>query len=192
MKPFPVIDQQATGANIQRLRKMRGLSVRDLQRFFGFEEPQAIYKWQRGESLPSVDNLYALGSILEVPMEQIIIPRSASLTIVKEQQESTCCSAFLMSREPGAQRTRAGSGQFVLRLSLALRKTALLRAAFGLLRICIVPEGHRALRPCIEMFFQETERWWRRFRRINGRTPCEERKNSRMMWSVPDLLNFRY
>lgn len=55
MIQFPVIDPVATGANICRLRKDRGLTVRDLQRYFGFEEPQAIYKWQRGQSLPSVD-----------------------------------------------------------------------------------------------------------------------------------------
>ena len=45
---YPVIDPVATGENIVRLRQERGLSVRDLQAFFGFEEPQAIYKWQRG------------------------------------------------------------------------------------------------------------------------------------------------
>ena len=45
---FPVIDLVATGENIQRMRLERGLSVRDLQAYFGFEEPRAIYKWQRG------------------------------------------------------------------------------------------------------------------------------------------------
>ena len=64
-KMFPVIDMAATGANILRLRKARGLTVRDLQDWFGFEEPQAIYKWQKGKSLPTVDNLYALGALLE-------------------------------------------------------------------------------------------------------------------------------
>ena len=64
MIQFPVIDPVATGANICRLRKDRGLTVRDLQHYFGFEEPQAIYKWQRGQSLPSVDNLYALSALL--------------------------------------------------------------------------------------------------------------------------------
>ena len=42
-QPFPVIDLTATGANIRRLRLERGLTVRDLQRYFGFEQPQAIY-----------------------------------------------------------------------------------------------------------------------------------------------------
>ena len=46
---FPVIDPTATGRNIVRLRKARGLTVKDLQVYFGFEEPRAIYKWQRGE-----------------------------------------------------------------------------------------------------------------------------------------------
>ena len=52
-KFFPVIDLAATGNNIRRLRIERGLTVRDIQSYFGFEEPRAVYKWQNGESLPS-------------------------------------------------------------------------------------------------------------------------------------------
>ena len=95
-KMFPVIDMAATGANIVRLRKMRGLSVRDLQNWFGFEEPQAIYKWQRGKSLPTVDNLYALGMILDVPMEEILVPCKPQLNMVSHgQQEVSCCPPLL-------------------------------------------------------------------------------------------------
>lgn len=93
---FPVIDPVATGENIQRLRRERGLSVRDLQMFFGFEEPQAIYKWQRGKSLPSVDNLYALSALLDVSMDDIIVSRTIQLNRYNdEQQAAACCSAFL-------------------------------------------------------------------------------------------------
>ena len=93
MKQFPVIDPIATGKNIIRLRIERGMSVRDLQAYFGFEEPQAIYKWQRGKSLPSVDNLYALGALFEVPMEDILVSRTAKLNLVIcEQQAEACCS----------------------------------------------------------------------------------------------------
>lgn len=95
-KPFRVIDPIATGANIVRLRKERGLSVRDLQTYFGFEEPQAIYKWQRGQSLPTVDNLYALGALLEVPMDEILVQARPKLNIVscEQQAEAACCSPF--------------------------------------------------------------------------------------------------
>ena len=113
-KAFPVIDQTATGRNIRRLRIEQGLTVRDLQDFFGFEEPQAIYKWQRGESLPSVDNLYALGSLLEVPIEQILIQKNVPLKI-NEQQEKACCSdrfCELLLCFPGRQRARQKSESF--------------------------------------------------------------------------------
>lgn len=95
---FPVIDLVATGENILRLRKQRDLSVRDLQKYFGFEEPQAIYKWQKGKSLPTVDNLYALGALLGVPMEEILVPTHPELNIVGEQQDSSCCSKHLIGR----------------------------------------------------------------------------------------------
>ena len=92
-KPFPVIDPVATGKNIMRLREERGMTVRDLQAYFGFEDPQAIYKWQRGKTLPSVDNLYALGSLLNVHMDDILVPQQAKMNIIKlEQQDGPCCS----------------------------------------------------------------------------------------------------
>ena len=78
-KSFPVIDLVATGRNIQRLRELNGLTVADLQAYFGFEAPQAIYRWQSGKTIPSTDNLLALGYMLEVPMEKILVQR-----IVKE------------------------------------------------------------------------------------------------------------
>lgn len=94
---FPVIDPVATGKNIIRLRTERGMTVRDLQAYFGFEEPQAIYKWQQGKSLPTVDNLYALGSLFDVPMEEILVPQTPKLNlIVCEQQAKARCSQHFM------------------------------------------------------------------------------------------------
>ena len=98
---FPVIDPAATGRNILLLRQERGYTVRDLQQFFGFEEPQAIYKWQRGQSLPSVDNLYALSALLQVPMNEIII--STSHIVSCEQQAAACCSGLFMGTSPQVQ-----------------------------------------------------------------------------------------
>ena len=66
---FPVIDMAATGRKIKALREHNGYSVQDIQEYFGFDQPQAIYRWQRGETLPSVDNLYALSSLLGEPMK---------------------------------------------------------------------------------------------------------------------------
>ena len=74
MYPYPSIDLAATGRNIARLRKAQGLTVRALQAYFGFDDPQAIYRWQWGRSLPSVDNLYALSVLFGVSMNEILVP----------------------------------------------------------------------------------------------------------------------
>lgn len=91
IRAFPVINMAATGINIQRLRKEKGLTVSDLQNYFGFDAPQAIYKWQRGETLPSTDNLLALGFILEVPIESILVFRTVEQS---EPQDNSCGSVL--------------------------------------------------------------------------------------------------
>ena len=73
MSTIPTIDMVKTGENIIRLRKEKGLTVKDLQVAFGFETPQAIYKWQHGTALPSVDNLVILAALLEVPVDEILV-----------------------------------------------------------------------------------------------------------------------
>ena len=70
---FPVIDLARTGRSIELHRRQAGLAVRDLQTYFGFEYPQAIYKWQHGECLPTVDNLLALARLLKVSMEDLLV-----------------------------------------------------------------------------------------------------------------------
>ena len=73
MNTWPVIDMTATGRNIVRLRKQAGMTVRDLQDVFGFSNPQAIYKWQRGQAMPTIDNLVVLAAVLGVGLDDIII-----------------------------------------------------------------------------------------------------------------------
>ena len=76
---YPVIDVYATGKNIERLRKEKGLSVRDISSFMGFVEPQAVYKWQQGKALPSLDNMFALSVLFQVSMEEILVRQSDGL-----------------------------------------------------------------------------------------------------------------
>ena len=73
MITIPAIDMAATGRNIARMRQNAGLTVKDLQIFFGFATPQAIYKWQHGTAMPTIDNLVALAMIFEVSIDDIIV-----------------------------------------------------------------------------------------------------------------------
>ena len=72
-REFPVLDQEKTGENIQRLREEKGLSIRELQDYFNFDSPRAIYNWLGGKTLPSVDHLVGLSRLFEVPVDEIIV-----------------------------------------------------------------------------------------------------------------------
>ncbi len=88
-----MIDPVATGQNIIRLRKQKGLTVKDLQVWFGFNDPKAIYKWQTGQSLPSIDNLYALSVLLNVPMDSIFVGTACNTSV--EPQADASGSTFI-------------------------------------------------------------------------------------------------
>ena len=69
---IPVVNLKQTGQNIYLLREQSGISVKELQLLLGSATPQAIYKWQHGDSLPTVDNLVALSAIFSVPIDSIL------------------------------------------------------------------------------------------------------------------------
>ena len=111
---FPTIDLKATGENIIRLRKANGFTVRELQHYFGFEEPQAIYKWQQGKSLPSVDNLFALSRLFGVSMNEILV--QSQLNLINNGQSDDCPFHFIIihaaRKAPGDTQNHKASDPF--------------------------------------------------------------------------------
>ena len=79
MNRIPVIDMTATGINITRMRTAAGMTVKDVQDVFGFSTPQAIYKWQRGTALPTVDNLVVLAAVFGVKIDDILVFQSSGV-----------------------------------------------------------------------------------------------------------------
>ena len=78
MGTLPSIDLAATGIRITQLRQQTGLSVRDLQEVFGFNTPQAIYRWQRGLTLPTVDNLVVLAAVFGTTLDAIVVRKETA------------------------------------------------------------------------------------------------------------------
>lgn len=66
------IDMSETGKRIACAREKAGISVRDLQAVLGFDAPSAIYKWQRGECLPTIDHLVILSALLHVSIDELV------------------------------------------------------------------------------------------------------------------------
>lgn len=70
-----VIDLVKTGRNIERLMFERGFTARDVQQRLGFTERRPIYFWMQGKNLPSIDNLFMLAEMLQVSIDDILIPK---------------------------------------------------------------------------------------------------------------------
>lgn len=70
---IPTVDLIKTGENITNMRKEADMSVKELQEIFGFGTPQAIYKWQQGAALPTVDNLVVLSVIFGKTIDEILV-----------------------------------------------------------------------------------------------------------------------
>ena len=74
MKPMYLsIRQNETGNNIRKLLSENGYTVKDVQNAMGFENPQAVYKWISGKSLPSLDNIVILSRLLHTSIEDILV-----------------------------------------------------------------------------------------------------------------------
>lgn len=101
----PSVDMAKTGEKIRQLRLEAGYTVRDLQEYFMFENPQAIYKWQEGRNLPSIDNLYALSVLLNVSMDEIIVPAGMPEYEERGHKDPAHCFYALLFTAPGGKGT---------------------------------------------------------------------------------------
>ncbi len=75
----PVIDVEATCANLKRLCADRDLSVMRIKSELGLESAQAVYKWFSGKNLPSIDNLILIAQLLEVSLEEILVTHNTTI-----------------------------------------------------------------------------------------------------------------
>ena len=101
------IDPIATGLNIKRLRLAHGRSIKDIQEFFGFLAPQAVYKWERGTSLPSLDNIFSLAKYYSVRIDDIIVelctqPSPKKIVVIEQSESHGCSNSFRCSAKDAA------------------------------------------------------------------------------------------
>ena len=71
-KMFPLIDKKKTGINLRLMMDKRGLTVKDIQKYLKLGSVQSVYHWLNGVSLPTVDNLYALSYLFQVPVDDML------------------------------------------------------------------------------------------------------------------------
>ena len=75
MESYSNIDMCRTGKKIAAAVKEAGFDVPFIQKYLHLSCPQPIYRWFKGQVLPSVDHLYVLSRLLGVHMEDLIVPK---------------------------------------------------------------------------------------------------------------------
>jgi DNA-binding XRE family transcriptional regulator len=75
----PIIDTEATASNIKTHRIKAGFTVKQIQTIFNFNSPQAIYSWENGSYLPTIDNLIVIASIFGVKVDDILVTRTVEI-----------------------------------------------------------------------------------------------------------------
>lgn len=70
---YPKINMKATGIRIRQIMARRKLTVKDVQQYLKLSSVQSVYHWLNGQSLPAVDNLYALSELFQIPVDVVIV-----------------------------------------------------------------------------------------------------------------------
>ena len=84
---FPVIDKQKTGVNLRRIMDQRGLTVKDVQQYLNLGSVQSIYHWLNGISMPTIDNLYALSELFQMPVDDMLCGSRDRIIMDRVQQQ---------------------------------------------------------------------------------------------------------
>lgn len=67
------INMEKTGANIRKLIKASGYSVKDIMAITGISTEQAVYKWYRGESIPALETQLILCKVLDLDITELLV-----------------------------------------------------------------------------------------------------------------------
>lgn len=85
---FPTINLKETGKNLRKIMKERGITVKEVQQYLGLGSVQSVYHWLNGLSLPTMDNLYALSVLFNLPLDDLVCGNKKELTKGKDTGNS--------------------------------------------------------------------------------------------------------
>jgi len=104
---IPIVDRKATGVRLREIMDERGLGARDVQEYLGLGSVQSVYHWLNGISMPSVDNLYALRELFDMPMDEMVCGSKEFCAFCKEETSvSVAYGTFCSSEKPEVRENR--------------------------------------------------------------------------------------
>lgn len=91
---FPIIDRKRTGIRLRRIMDERGLSVKDVQQYLELGSVQSVYHWLNGLSMPTIDNLYALSELFQMPIDDLVCGNRDNVFAYKSGSQCERISAY--------------------------------------------------------------------------------------------------
>ena len=91
---FPIIDRKRTGIRLRRIMDERGLSVKDVQQYLELGSVQSVYHWLNGLSMPTIDNLYALSELFQMPIDDLVCGNRYNVFAYKSDSQCERISAY--------------------------------------------------------------------------------------------------
>lgn len=76
---FPLINKRETGINLRRIMDKRGITAKDVQQYLGLGCVQSVYRWIEGINVPTIDNLYALSELFQLPIDALVCGNRAPI-----------------------------------------------------------------------------------------------------------------
>lgn len=83
---YPVINVQKTGKNIYKFCRKKGVTANEIRDFMNFSCSQSIYRWFHGQSLPTMDNFYALSLLLGISLEMFLVNNSGIIFVPGKEE----------------------------------------------------------------------------------------------------------
>lgn len=91
---LPIIDRKRTGIRLRRIMDERGLSVKDVQQYLELGSVQSVYHWLNGLSMPTIDNLYALSELFQMPIDDLVCENRDNVFAYKSDSQCERISAY--------------------------------------------------------------------------------------------------
>ena len=99
---FPTINLKETGINLRRIMDDRGISTKDVQEYLNLASVQSVYNWCNGINMPTIDNLYALSQLFQLPIDAIVCGNRKAIIpepIIMDARELRLWTYYIKIRE---------------------------------------------------------------------------------------------
>ena len=88
-------DMKKTGAHIKELFEERNISVIEIRNELGLKSKQSVYRWYDGKAMPTIDHLYTLSRMLKVPVDELLVFTTETLSDERVMEIINWCNKKL-------------------------------------------------------------------------------------------------